>query len=124
MGGKGARRVVRREQDSSQTSRSQHGEQGSRLVNTFFHGEVPKVNIHTPAGLDAFIDELTDDRPVILADMGADAGQVTYEWFDKMYEDVTQAGVVFTAIGVVTTDPASVESVLAWAARLQNRTAY
>ena len=30
----------------------------------------------------------------------------------------------FTAIGVVTSDPASVESVLAWAERLQDRVAY
>jgi hypothetical protein len=90
----------------------------------FFGGLVPKVNIHTPAGLDAFVDELTDGPPVILADMGAGAGQVTYEWFDKMYSDVTEAGIAFTAVGVVTADPASVESVLAWASRLGNRTAY
>jgi MinD-like ATPase involved in chromosome partitioning or flagellar assembly len=90
----------------------------------FFGGQVPKVDIHTPAGLDAFVDELTDGPPVILADMGAGAGQVTYEWFDKMYSDVTDAGIAFTAVGVVTADPASVESVLAWASRLGNRTAY
>src|SRR6202453_3115833 len=90
----------------------------------FFGGQVPKVNIHTPAGLDASVDELTDGPPVILADMGAGAGQVTYEWFDKMYSDVTEAGLAFTAVGVVTADPASVESVLAWASRLGNRTAY
>jgi hypothetical protein len=53
--------------------------------------------------------------------MGAGAGQITYEWFDRMYPDVAESGIVFTAIGVVTADPASVESVLAWAARLQNR---
>ena len=53
--------------------------------------------------------------------MGSGAGQVTYDWFDRMYPDVAEAGIVFTAIGVVTSDPASVESVLAWAARLQNR---
>jgi MinD-like ATPase involved in chromosome partitioning or flagellar assembly len=41
----------------------------------FFGGRVPKVDIHTPAGLDAFIDELTEGAPVILADMGAGAGQ-------------------------------------------------
>src|ERR1700686_2838629 len=35
----------------------------------FFGGPIPKVNIHTPAGLDAFVDELTDGPPVILADM-------------------------------------------------------
>jgi hypothetical protein len=63
-------------------------------------------------GLDAFVDELTDGPPVILADMGAGAGQVTYEWLDKMYSDVTEAGIAFTAVGVVTANPARVESVL------------
>jgi hypothetical protein len=56
--------------------------------------------------------------------MGAGAGQVTFEWFDKMYSNVTEAGIAFTAVGVVTADPASVESVLAWASQLGNRTAY
>jgi MinD-like ATPase involved in chromosome partitioning or flagellar assembly len=90
----------------------------------FFGDDAPKVNIHSPAGLDSFVDELTDGPPVILADMGAGAGQVTYDWFDKMYPDVSEAGIVFTAIGIVTSDPASVESVLAWASRLQRRTEY
>ncbi len=53
--------------------------------------------------------------------MGAGSGRVTYEWFEKMYPDVSEAGIAFTAIGVVTPDPASVESVLAWAAQLQNK---
>ena len=90
----------------------------------FFGGRVPKVNIHTPAGLDSFVDHLADGVPVILADMGAGSGQVTYDWFEKMYPDVADAGIVFTMVGVVTADPASVESILAWAARLQNRVAY
>ena len=90
----------------------------------FFGGQVPKVNIHTPAGLDAFVDELADGPPVILADMGAGAGQVTYDWFDKMYPSVAEAGITFTSVGVITADPASVESVLAWASRLRDRTAY
>jgi MinD-like ATPase involved in chromosome partitioning or flagellar assembly len=90
----------------------------------FFGGRVPKLNIHTAAGLDAFIDHLQDGPSVILADMGAGSGRVTHEWFHAMYPDVADAGVIFTAIGVVTSDPASVESVLAWAAQLQNRVAY
>jgi hypothetical protein len=90
----------------------------------FFGGRVPKVNIHTPAGLDAFVDQLADGPPVILADMGAGSGQVTHDWFDTMYPDVAAAGIAFTAVGVVTSDPASVESILAWAVRLQKRTAY
>jgi MinD-like ATPase involved in chromosome partitioning or flagellar assembly len=90
----------------------------------FFGERAPKINIHTPAGLDAFIDHLAEGEPVILADMGAGAGRVTYDWFDRMYPDVTDAGIVFTAIGIVTDDPASVESVLTWASMLQNRVAY
>ena len=85
---------------------------------------MPKINIHTPAGLDAFVDILAEDAPAIIADMGAGAGQVTHDWFHKMYPDVADAGVVFTAIGVVTSDPASVESVLDWAAALEDRVAY
>jgi MinD-like ATPase involved in chromosome partitioning or flagellar assembly len=90
----------------------------------YFGARVPKINIHTPAGLDAFVDHLGDDTPVILADMGAGAGHVTHEWFEKMYPDVAAIGVSFTAIGVVTSDPASVESVLNWAASLQDSVSY
>ena len=90
----------------------------------FFGSSVPKVNIHTPAGLDTFIDRLADGAPVILADMGAGSGQITHEWFERMYPDVADAGIAFTTIGVVTADPASVESVLAWAHRLQTRVSY
>jgi MinD-like ATPase involved in chromosome partitioning or flagellar assembly len=90
----------------------------------FFGGQVPKVNIHTPAGLDAFIDHLADGAPVVLADMGAGSGQVTYDWFDTMYTDLADAGIAFTTVGIVTADPASVESVLSWAGHLQSRVAY
>src|SRR5438105_9111865 len=90
----------------------------------FFSGRAPKVNIHTPAGLDSFVDHLSGGPQVILADMGGGSGQVTYDWFEKMYPDVAEAGIAFTAIGVVTADPASVESVLAWAKRLQHRVRY
>ena len=90
----------------------------------FFNGSVAKVNIHTPAGLDAFIDHLESGAAIILADMGAGSGQVATDWFDAMYKDVAATGARFTAVGVVTPDPASVESVLAWANRLQERTQY
>ena len=90
----------------------------------FFNGTVTKVDVHTPAGLDAFVDHLDNGTPIILADMGAGAGQVAAGWFDSMYEDVAATGVRFTAVGIVTPDPASVESVLAWANRLQDRVQY
>ncbi len=90
----------------------------------FFNGTVTKVDVHTTAGLDAFVDHLDGGTPIILADMGAGAGQVAAGWFDSMYEDVAATGVRFTAVGIVTPDPASVESVLAWANRLQDRVEY
>ncbi|HUY93823.1 MAG TPA: hypothetical protein VMU71_00950 [Terracidiphilus sp.] len=90
----------------------------------FFNGTVTKVDVHTPAGLDAFVDHLDGGTPIILADMGAGAGQVAAGWFDSMYEDVAATGVRFTAVGIVTPDPASVESVLAWASQLQDRVEY
>lgn len=90
----------------------------------FFNGSVTKVNIHTPAGLDSFIDHLESGSSIVLADMGAGSGQVASDWFDSMYEDVSATGARFTAVGVITPDPASVESVLAWANRLQDRVQY
>ncbi|MGA8437826.1 MAG: hypothetical protein WB762_14870 [Candidatus Sulfotelmatobacter sp.] len=90
----------------------------------YFDGTVTKVNIHTAAGLDAVIDHQAEGAPIILADMGASSGQVTHDWFDNMFEDVSATGVAFTAIGIVTPDPASVESILSWAARLQDRVSY
>jgi hypothetical protein len=90
----------------------------------YFNGLARKINIHTEAGLDMFIDCLAEGAPVVLADMGAGSGQVALNWFEAMYPDLAEQGILFTAIGVVTSDPASVESVLSWAARLQNRAEY
>ena len=89
----------------------------------FYRERAPKVNIHTPAGLDAFVD-ICESAPIVIADMGAGSGQVTTDWFDAMFQQVAEMGIVFTAIGVITDDPASVESVLGWATKLQNRVSY
>ena len=91
----------------------------------YFSTTAHKVNIHTEAGLDAFVDYLSDDQaPVVLADMGAGSGQVALKWFETMYPSLAEQGIALTAIGVITSDPASVESVLNWAARLQERAKY
>ena len=73
----------------------------------FYSSRAPKLNIHTPAGLDGFVDCLADGPPVIMADIGSGSGQVTYDWFERMYEDVDKAGILFTAVGIVTSGPAS-----------------
>jgi MinD-like ATPase involved in chromosome partitioning or flagellar assembly len=90
----------------------------------YFNGASTKVNINTPAGLDVFVDMLENGASIILADMGSGSGQIAADWFNAMYEDVAVVGAVFTAVGIVTPDPASVESILAWASRLQDRVQY
>ena len=89
-----------------------------------FFPQARKVNIHTSEGLDSFIDVLDEGTPIVIADMGAGAGAVAHRWFQSMYSSVEESGVAFTAIGVVTPDPASVESVLAWASSLQYQVNY
>jgi len=89
-----------------------------------FFPDTPKININTPAGLDAFIDYALNGASHIIADMGASSGDVTKKWFDSLYPQVAEAGIVFTAIGVITEDSASVEGVLQWASQLQSKVSY
>jgi MinD-like ATPase involved in chromosome partitioning or flagellar assembly len=87
--------------------------------------EARKINIHTDAGLDIFLSILADGQAdIILGDMGGGAGQVTYQWFQFMKDDFSQLGISFTAVGVITPDPASVESVLTWASNLEDHVQY
>jgi len=89
-----------------------------------FFPDARKVNIHTSDGLDTFVDVLDEGKPLVIADMGAGAGAVAHRWFDSMFSSIQEIGVAFTAIGIVTPDPASVESVLSWAKALQRRVDY
>jgi hypothetical protein len=89
----------------------------------FFPDRAVKIDINTPAGLDAFIDQADQEPDIILADMGAGSGKVATHWFHTMHESVADT-LSFTALAVVTSDPASVESLLSWAAQLQDRVSY
>jgi MinD-like ATPase involved in chromosome partitioning or flagellar assembly len=90
----------------------------------YFQERTRKVDIHTPEGLNAFLEALTEETPVVIADMGAGSGKAAYPWFDRMHESARELGVAFTAIGVITPDAASVQSVLNWAQALQGRVEY
>lgn len=89
----------------------------------FFPEISKKVSIHDGRGLDVLLDHI-EQNPIIFADMGASSGQVTHEWFDAMYEAVKDLDVEFIAVGVLTPDPASLESILQWAEKLQHRVKY
>lgn len=84
-----------------------------------------KIKVHTDAGLDIFLSILAEGQAhIVLADMGGGAGDVTSQWFQFMKDDFSALGLTFTAVGVVTPDPASVESVLTWGANLQDHVQY
>jgi hypothetical protein len=87
--------------------------------------DAQKIQVHTDAGLDVFLSILADSQAnIILADMGGGAGDITHQWFQFMKDDFSALGIAFTAVGVVTPDPASVESVLTWASNLERQVQY
>ena len=89
-----------------------------------FFPEARKANIQRARGLDDFVHVLDEGTPIVVADMGAGAGEVAHRWFNSMHEQARDNGVAFTAIGLVTPDPASVSSILAWGKFLQDRVEY
>jgi len=89
-----------------------------------FFPQARKSNIQQARGLDEFVNVLDEGNPIVIADMGSGAGEVAHRWFDSMHEQAKESGVAFTAIGLITPDPASVSSVLAWASFLQDRVQY
>lgn len=92
---------------------------------TYFHKTARKVDIDQRDGLDVFTDEIDKgEAAVIVADMGARSGKMTFQWFDQMFDAVKDMGVRFTAVGMVTEDPGSIASVLEWARHLENRVSY
>jgi MinD-like ATPase involved in chromosome partitioning or flagellar assembly len=99
-------------------------ENKSRGSLAHFFPEARKTNIQRARGLDDLVVALDEGSPIVVADMGAGAGEVAHQWFDSMYAQASDFGVAFTAIGLVTPDPASVSSVLAWANFLQDRVDY
>jgi hypothetical protein len=99
-------------------------ENKSRGSLAHFFPEARKANIQRARGLDDFVDVLDQGAPIVVADMGAGAGEVAHQWFDSMHAQAKDSGVAFTAIGLVTPDPASVSSILAWGNFLQDRVDY
>ena len=91
----------------------------------FFPDRCRKIDIRKPTGLDAFIEEAIDgDHSVVLADLGAGSGRDTEQWFNEMFDQVDNLDLNFVAIGAITANPASVETVFNWADILKKRVDY
>lgn len=90
-----------------------------------FYPKAQKLDVHRDGTLDEFF-EVCDrtDCGLVIADLGAGAGEATYRWFDEAYEDAAESGIAFTSIGVTTNEAGAVQSVLKWASHLQDRVDY
>jgi hypothetical protein len=90
-----------------------------------FYPEAEKVDIRQPNGLDIFIDTASaDDAPVVVADLGAGASVDLIGWFNEMYPAAAELGISFLAIGSVTANPGSVETVFRWGESLEDKVGY
>src|SRR5271165_7126674 len=90
-----------------------------------FFKEALKVDITTPSGFDEFVEKvLCDNAPMVLADLGAGSGKFTFKRFDDMHDPLQEAGVRFLAIGVLTSEVATTETIFNWANALKSRTDY
>lgn len=94
-------------------------------VSHFFREAAHKINIHTPAGLDAlWITSLAPRTGWCWRTWERALAKSRRSGLKMCTKMPAAAGIVFTAIGLVTPDSASVESVLSWANRLQDRVSY
>jgi len=90
-----------------------------------FHPEARKIDVHREGALDEFFEVCDQSKSgIVVADLGAGAGEATYNWFDEAFEDAADFGIDFTSIGVTTDEAGAVQSVLKWAKHLQDRVDY
>jgi hypothetical protein len=94
---------------------------------TAWFPEAVKVDIRKANAYDVLIDRaFRTQTDVVLADLGASQGYRLFEWFDTVYASALKLELPlrFTAVGIVTSDPASQTSVLEWANHMQDRVDY
>ena len=99
----------------------------NKMKGSFSHyfPEAQKVDIRQPDGLDIFIDSTqSGDNAIVLADLGAGSGFDLIQWFTEMYQAAKNLDIVFTAVGTITANPGSLETVFSWANYLQYNVQY
>lgn len=90
-----------------------------------FHPEARKLDVHAEGTLDEFFEACDEEGiDIVIADLGAGAGEATYRWFENAAQDAAELGIVFTSIGVTTNEAGAVQSVLKWASKLQDSVNY
>jgi hypothetical protein len=90
-----------------------------------FYPDARKLDVHREGALDEFFDVCDEAaNGLVVADLGAGAGEATYRWFDDAFADAQDFGLRFTSIGVSTNEAGAVQSVLKWAHHLQERVEY
>ena len=91
-----------------------------------FFPEAVSVGIKKKSSHDALVHRaLTDQYPLILADLKAGTGREVLEWFLEVpFEELRASQVTFVCIGSITSSPDSVQSFLNWAGELGDQVSY
>ena len=89
-----------------------------------FYPKARKLDVHKEGTLDAFFDVCDSAEGIVVAGLGAGAGEATYQWFNDAFEDAEESGIRFTSVGVTIDDGGAVQSVLKWGKKLQGRVEY
>ena len=89
-----------------------------------YYKEAQKINAHVRDSLDVFFEAFDGEESVVISDMGAGQGEAAQRWFSKASEQALEMKIGFLFVGVITTDPASVTSVLQWGEALQAKVRY
>jgi hypothetical protein len=90
-----------------------------------FYPEARKFDVHATGALDEFFDICDQNKGnVVVADLGAGAGNAIYGWFNHAFEDASDLGIQFTSIGVTTNEAGAVHSIMKWGHELQDKVKY
>ncbi len=90
-----------------------------------FYPQAEKFDLHQHGNLDEFFRVCQRaDTDVVLADMGAGAGDAMFNWFNEAFDAAMDLDIAFTAVGVTTNEAGSVQSILKWASELRDRVDY
>src|SRR5260370_11739676 len=65
-----------------------------------------------------------DNEESVVGELGAGSAKETWAWFEQMHDSVSEEGVRFLAIGLVTNDSSTTSAILDWANALQDRVKY
>jgi hypothetical protein len=92
-------------------------------LNNFFDG-VHQINIQQSDGLNIFTDFAVSKNDVLCVDLGGGIHSDFISWFNRIYSICSSYNISFLALGSVTSNPDSLDSIFKWGETLQKNVSY